>query len=170
MHCEEIVLSKEMPRTLVMARTGKESRAYKASEVDIARLSAAQKDELLAFQQEQLQKRIVLKDDKWIHRDEKLLNEDPRYTRKKPLAKIGESIIEFVNTTDRVVTIGMRSSDRGYEMHIEVGKKMIYQVPNGDISYILAQESAEGKQLVVQKSKYSGDAEAALPGDDRKIE
>ena len=170
MHFEEIVLSKEMPRTLVMARTGKESRAYKASEVDIARLSAAQKDELLAFQQEQLQKRIVLKDDKWIHRDEKLLNEDPRYTRKKPLAKIGESIIEFVNTTDRVVTIGMRSSDRGYEMHIEVGKKMIYQVPNGDISYILAQESAEGKQLVVQKSKYSGDAEAALPGDDRKIE
>ena len=79
-HCEEIVLSKEMPRTLVMARTGKESKTYKASEVDIASLPAAQKDEFLAFQQEQLQKRIVLKDDKWIHRDEMLLNEDPRYT------------------------------------------------------------------------------------------
>lgn len=48
-HCEEIVLSKEMPRTLVMARTGKESKTYKASEVDIASLPVAQKDEFLAF-------------------------------------------------------------------------------------------------------------------------
>lgn len=151
--CDEIILSKEMPRTLVTAKTGKETKTYKASEVDISSLPLAQKDEFLAFRQEQLQKRIVLKDDKWIHRDEMLLNDDQRYAWKKPLPKLGESIIEFVNTTDRVVTIGMRSGDRGYEMHIESGKKKSYQVPDGDIFYILAQESSDGTQLVVQKSK-----------------
>ena len=152
-HCDELVLSKETPRALVTAKTGKETRTYKASEVDIASLPATQKDEFLAFQKEQLQKRLILKDDKWLHRDEMLLNEDERYAAKKPLAKVGESIIEFVNTTDGMVTIGMRSGDRGYEMHIEIGKKKSYQVPNGDIFYILAQESADGTQLVVQKSK-----------------
>src|SRR6185436_17444116 len=142
--CDELLLSKELPRTLVTTKTGKETRTFKASEVDLASLPAALKDEFLAFQKEQLQKRIILKDDRWIHRDEVLLNEDARYAWKKPLAKLGDSIIEFVNTTEGVVTIGMRSGDRGYEMHIEVGKKKSYQVPDGDIFYILAQESLDG--------------------------
>jgi hypothetical protein len=151
--CDELLLAKELPRTLVTAKTGKETRTYKASEVDLASLPGALRDEFQAFQKEQLQKRIILKDDKWIHRDEVLLNEDARYAWKKPLAKLGDSIIEFVNTTEGVVTIGMRSGDRGYEMHIEAGKKKSYQVPDGDIFYILAHESADGTQLVVQKSK-----------------
>lgn len=151
--CDEILLAKELPRTLVTAKTGKATKTYKASEVDIGNLPAALRDEFQAFQKEQLRKRIILKDDKWVHRDEVLLNEDARYAWKKPLPKIGESILEFINTTDGVVTIGVRSGDRGYEMHIEAGKKKGYQVPDGDVFYILAQESGDGTQLVVQKSK-----------------
>lgn len=151
--CESIILTKETPRTLVVAKKEKESKTYKWSEIDLDSLPAVMQEELAAYQKVQLAKRMIMKDDKWIHRDEMLLNEDPRYGYKRPLAKVGESIIEFINTSDGMVTIGIRSGEQGYEMHIEAGKKKGYQVPNGNVFYILAQESPDGKQLLVQKSK-----------------
>jgi hypothetical protein len=82
-----------------------------------------------------------------------LLNGDPRYAAKGKLAKIGPSILTFTNTTDKTVTIGVRCEDKGYEMHVEAGKSKGYQVQNGKVAYILAQESDDGRKLVVQKSE-----------------
>jgi hypothetical protein len=151
--CDELIMLKEAPRTLITAKSEKSAKTYKWSEIDMGSLPANLRDEFEAFKKEQLAKRIIIKNDKWIHRDEMLLDDDARYRYKHPLAKVGDSILEFNNTTDVVVTIGVRSGDLGYEMHIEAGKKKGYQVPNGTVTYIMAQESPDGTNLMVQKSK-----------------
>ncbi len=82
-----------------------------------------------------------------------LLKTDPRYAYKKPLPKIGGSIIDFINTTDQIVTIGIRSGDKGYEIHVDAGKKKGYQVPDGNVFYVMAQENGDGTSLMAQKAK-----------------
>ena len=151
--CENLSLMKEMPTTMLIAKTGSSTTTYKASQVDIDSLPAEMKDEFLKYKADQLQKRIILKNDKWIHRDEMLLEADPRYSFERPLAKIGDSLIDFINNTDQTVTIGIRWGVQGYELHIEKKKKKGYQVPDGALNYILVQESEDGTQLVIQKSE-----------------
>ncbi len=151
--CDTVVMAKESPSVFLTAKSAGGTQTYRYSEVDATCLTAAQRDEFAAYQAEQLKKRIILKDDKWVSRDAMLLKEDKKYGYKKPLSKVGESIIKFVNQTDETATLGIRSGDKGFEMHIEAGKKKAYQVPNGTIRYIMAQESHDGKSLIVQASK-----------------
>ncbi len=149
---QELILSEDAPMSLVTLKSAGTVHTYRYSEVAIDALPAELKQRIGAYAHDQLQKRMIIKDDKWIHRDEVLLNGDPRYAAKGKLAKIGPSILTFTNTTDRTVTIGVRCDDKGYEMHVEAGKSKGYQVQNGKVSYIMAQESDDGKKLVVQTS------------------
>ena len=151
--CDEIVLSKETPRAFVTAKSAKETKSFKYSEVDVATLPAAMQAEFAAFKAEQLTHRLILKDDKWVSRNELLLKEDKTYGYKRALARIGDSVLEFKNDTKDTITIGVRSGDTGYEMHLEAGRKKAYQVPDGSIHYYMASESADGKRLIIQKSK-----------------
>jgi hypothetical protein len=150
--CDDLSMMKETPTTLIIAKTGTSTNSYKFSQIDISSLPAALRDEFTKYQADQLQKRIILKNDKWIHRDEMLLEADPRYSFERPLAKIGDSLIDFINNTDQTVTIGIRWGVQGYEMHIDKKKKRGFQVPDGALYYILVQESPDGTQLVIQKS------------------
>lgn len=151
--CDKIIMAKESPTVFISAKSESGTKTYRFSEVDFSSLSEELRLEFEKYKADQLQKRIILKDEKWISRDGMLLKEDKKYGYKKPLGKVGDSIIEFVNQTDSTVTLGMRSGDRGYEMFIEAGKKKSYQVPNGIIHYVMAQESKDGKSLIVQLSK-----------------
>jgi biopolymer transport protein ExbD len=149
---QELILSEDAPMSLVTVKNDGSVHTYRYSEVTIDALPAELKQRFDAYAHDQLQKRMIIKDDKWIHRDEVLLNGDPRYAAKGKLAKIGPSILTFTNTTDKTVTIAVRCEDKAYEKHIEAGKSKGYQVQNGKVFYILAQESDDGKKLVVQKS------------------
>ncbi len=149
---QELILAEDAPMSLVTIKNAGSVRSFHYSEVAIDALPAEFKQRFSAYAHDQLQKRMIIKDDKWVHRDEVLLNGDPRYSAKGKLAKIGPSILTFANTTDRTVTIGVRLEDKGYEMHVEAGKSKGYQVQNGKVAYIMAQESDDGTKLVVQKS------------------
>ncbi len=150
---EKLTLAKELPSVFISATTGDETRTYKHSEIEVASLPQDLLDEFEKYRKEQLAKRIVLADDRWVSRDALLLKRDAKYGYKKALPKAGDSVIEFVNETKDTVTIGIRSGDRGYEMHIEAGKKKAYQIPDGKVHYLMAQESHDGKSLIVQKTK-----------------
>jgi biopolymer transport protein ExbD len=150
---QELILAEDAPMSLVTVKNAGSVHTYRYSEVAIDALPAELRQRVTAYAHDQLQKRMIIKDDKWIHRDEVLLNGDPRYLAKGKLAKIGPSILTFTNTTDKTVTIAVRCEDKGYEMHIEAGKSKGYQVQNGKVFYVMAQESEDGKKLVVQKSE-----------------
>lgn len=150
---DEIIVSPEMPQSFVTLKNGNNTVACKYSEIDIESLPEDKRKAAKAYIQEQRLKRLIIKDDKWMHRDEMLLNSDKRYAAKGKLPRVGDSIIEFNNTTDGMVTLAVRQGDKGYEMHLEGGKKKGYQAPNGKVFYIMAQESPDGTQLVVQKSE-----------------
>jgi hypothetical protein len=150
--CDTLVMAKETPSVFITAKDASGNHTYRYSEVDLATVPEDLRTSFETYRKEQLQKRLILKDDKWISRDAMLLKEDPKYGYKRNLAKVGESILEFVNETDGTVTLGIRSGDRGYEMHVEAGKHKSYQVPNGTVRYIMAQESKDGKALIIQQS------------------
>ena len=149
---ESISMSKETLSTFIIAKKGDETNSYKYSQVVIDSLPADLKTEFLAYQAAQLQKRLIIKKDKWVHRDEVLLDADPRYSYASPLAKVGNSLINFVNTTDETVTIGIRWRDKGFEMHVDSKKKKGSQVPDGSLTYIMVEESDDGTQLIAQKA------------------
>lgn len=151
--CDKIIMAKESPTVFLSAKSEGGTKTYRYSEVDFSSLPEEMRAEFENYKSDQLEKRIILKDEKWISRDGMLLKEDKKYGYKKPLGKVGDSIIEFINQTDSTVTLGMRSGEKGYEMFIEAGKKKSYQVPNGIIHYVMAQESKNGKSLIVQTSK-----------------
>ena len=149
---ESLTMVKETLSTFIITKTGNETNSYKYSQVVIDSLPADLKSEFLAYQAAQLQKRLIIKKDKWVHRDEVLLDADPRYSYERPLAKVGNSVIDFVNTTDETATIGIRWGNAGFEMPVDKGKKKGSQVPDGTLTYIMVQESEDGTQLIVQKA------------------
>jgi len=149
----ELIVANDAPMAFATIKIDNKVTSYRFSDVNLTSLPDNLRTAFTAYQHDQLQKRLIIKDDKWIHRDEMLLNADPRYLAKGKLAKVGPSILTFTNTTDRTVTIAVREGGNGYEMHVEAGKKKGYQVPNGTVTTIMAQESDDGKQLVIQKGK-----------------
>lgn len=149
----ELIVANDAPMAFATIKIDNSVKSFRFSEVDLNALPDDKHAAFTTYQHDQLQKRLIIKDDKWIHRDEMLLNADPRYLAKGKLAKVGPSILTFTNSTDRTVTIAVREAGNGYEMHIEAGKKKGYQVPNGTVTSIMAQESDDGKQLIIQKGK-----------------
>lgn len=150
---EKMDVTIEAPMTFLTLTNADGIKAYRYSEIDLKALPAKDQADVAAYVAKKLRERMIIKNDKWIHRDEMLLNADPRYAAPAgKLVKFGPSLIEFKNTTDHMVTIGVRANDKGWEMHLEAGKKKGYEVPNGKVFYIMAQESEDGTQLVVQKS------------------
>ena len=137
--------------TFLVAKTGNDTAAYKFSQVDVGSLSSDLKQEFNDYKAAQLLKRLVLSNDKWVHRDELLVERDPRFAYQHPLAKFGDASITVVNKLEEMVTIGVRMGDRGYEMHIDKGKSHGYRIPVGRILVLLVQESPDGTELLVQK-------------------
>ncbi len=159
---DSITLMKETPMTFIVAKLGNDTTAYKFSQVNLDSLPGDLKQEFNDYRAAQLQKRLVINHDKWVHRDEMLIEADPRYAYAHPLAKFGDSSITFVNQLDQMVTIGVRMGDKGYEMHVAKGKSHGYRIPAGKISVLLVQESPDGTQLLVQRDQVDLKANVAL--------
>jgi hypothetical protein len=150
---DSLVIMMESPRQAVTAKAKDGMQAFRYSQVRIASLPKADQDAIAAFIRGKKAKRIVLRDDDWVNRNETLLRGDPRFAYARKLVRVGASSFTVKNTLDELVTIGVRIGDRGYELSIEPKKSKGMQVPDGTLFFYMAFESADGASLVVQKSE-----------------
>lgn len=153
---EDLIIALENPKLAFTVKTRKGTEIFKLSEIDLTSLDRVEQREVATFIKNKKAQRIVLKNDEWVNRNEMLLREDPRFASAKKLVRVGDSLVDVKNTTDGLVTIGVRvgaKGEKGYELSIDAGKTKGLQVPDGKMFYYMAFEAPDGKRLVVQRSK-----------------
>lgn len=152
--CDHFEVDPSTPQAFLMASKGNSTTAYPFSAILLEGLPEEARQRFVDYQAKQLAHRLILNKDHWVHRDELLIDADPRYHFQKVLMRGGDCVLKVVNTTHQTATIGVRSDIHGWDMHIEAGKTRGYPVAaHMPLTILWAYEAEDGASLTVERMK-----------------